>query len=111
MKNEVKEHSTTARGLKTAWLQYGSSEKPILLMLHGYPDSPECYRHQTQYFKKDFQVVIPYVRGCGPSESSKKLDRFRLDALATDTLEVLLNVDPKSKRKVYLMAHDLGAIK
>ncbi len=109
MNMRQKEHSITTRGLKTAWLQYGSPEKPILLMLHGYPDSPECYRYQIDYFKKDFQVVVPYVRGCGPSESSKKIDRFRLDALATDTLDVLKHVDPSDQRKVYLLSHDMGA--
>lgn len=101
------------RGLDTAWLEAGgdaAAAKPILLLLHGFPDAPESWEHQIVGFAPDFHVVAPYGRGAGPSEKSDDLGRYGPDGMALDVLAILDEVDPTRERKIYIVGHDLGAV-
>lgn len=98
------------RGLQTSWYRTGNAEKPILLFLHGFPDSPETWEFQVEHFRKDFEVICPYTRGAGPSEPARDRARYGLKASALDLLQLLDEVDPTRKRPVYCVGHDLGAV-
>jgi epoxide hydrolase 4 len=104
------QHSTVLRGLKTAWIAAGNPSQPILLFLHGYPDSPETWQAQIEYFSRSYYVVAPYTRGAGPSEPARDLGRYRKDALTLDALELLDVIDPSRARKIVCIGHDLGAV-
>ena len=97
------------RGLKTGWLESGPQDKPLLLLLHGYPDGPAIWERQEVHFRDHFQVIRPEMRGVLDSEPAKRLGRMSTQALAFDILEVLKQVDPASSRPVFCMGHDLGA--
>jgi len=102
--------TSTIRGLRTAWQRLGNPEKPILLFLHGFPDSPETWEFQVEHFRNDFDVVCPYTRGAGPSEPAIDSARYGLQASALDLLQILDEVDPSGERDVYCVGHDLGAV-
>jgi len=103
--------TATFRGLKTSWLRSGSSDdKPLLLFLHGFPDSPETWEFQVEHFKKDFDVICPFTRGAGPSEPAEDRARYGLKASALDLLQLLDEVDPSRSRPVFCVGHDLGAV-
>src|SRR5687767_5578947 len=103
----------TIRNLKTAWLESGPENSDrIFLFLHGCPDSPEIWDSQIQHFSKNSLVLAPYLRGVGPSESPRKRggdNRYSLDSIALDHLEILRKYDPNGKRKVVVVGHDIGA--
>ena len=100
------------RGLSTGWIQQGPADAsvPILLFLHGCPDSPEIWNAQIEHFSKDFLVIAPYLRGIGLSQPTDDLRRYGLEAMALDNLEILREVDPTGLRKVFVIGHDIGAI-
>lgn len=98
------------RGLETAWREAGPDSGPILLCLHGYPDSPAVWEAQESVFSDRYRVVAPYTRGASPSEPSTDLSRYGRDAIALDWLGVLDHVDPSGQRDVVLMGHDLGVV-
>lgn len=98
------------RGLETAWWRAGNPKGPLLLFLHGYPDSPETWEYQVPHLTDRFDIVCPYTRGAGPSEKSKKLNRYGLDAAALDLLQIIGCVDPSGTRDIYCIGHDLGAV-
>ena len=98
------------RGLETAWREAGPETGPILLCLHGYPDSPAVWEAQEQAFCDQYRVVAPYTRGASPSEPTNDLGRYSRDAIALDWLGVLESVDPSGRRPVFLMGHDLGVV-
>lgn len=102
--------TTEFRGLKTAWLRRANPRAPILLLLHGFPDSPATWAAQVAHFRGDFEVLCPYVRGAGPSERARELSRYGLDGIGLDLLQLLLRIDPKGVRPVYCVGHDLGAV-
>lgn len=104
--------SLCLRGLQTAWLEGGLSSinAPILFLLHGFPDTPTTWEYQFAHFEKDFQIVAPYARGVGPSESAADLERYAESSTTLDLLQILQEVDPTGKRDVYLVGHDLGVV-
>lgn len=103
-------HEKELRSLKTAWLESGNTEGPLLLFLHGYPDDPHTWDFQIEAFKKDFHIICPFTRGTTPSESPQGLQRYSQDALTLDLLELIKEVDPTGEKSVYCVGHDLGAV-
>lgn len=98
------------RGLQTGWIELGLSRNPILIMLHGYPDSPLVWEFQTRFFSDRFQVVCPFVRGAGPSKPTADVRRNGLACQSLDLLQMIREVDPTGSRSIYLVGHDLGAV-
>ena len=98
------------RGLNTAWLEAGTAGRPIVMMLHGFPDSAECWDRQIDFFAEDYHVVAPYVRGAKPSEPSRDMDRYSPEAIALDFLDILLEVNPERDQPVFIVGHDLGGV-
>ncbi len=106
MKHEIKKREL--RNLKTSWLEYGSKEDPILLLLHGYPDTPDAWEYQIEFFSDRFHIICPYVRGALPSSRGEGLSRYTPESIALDFLQILETVDPEHKRKVTVIGHDFG---
>ena len=102
----------TIRQLNLAWIAKGNPQPnaPILLFLHGFPDDAHTWSHQLEHFEKDYLVVAPYFPGVGPSESPKEKNRFHLNSILLDHFSILREIDPQEKRKVCIVAHDIGAI-
>jgi pimeloyl-ACP methyl ester carboxylesterase len=98
------------RTLKTGWLEEGENKKPILLMLHGYPDDPSTWDFQAEFFKSHFHVIRPFNRGVEPSEPSERISRYGLDGASSDLLDILQEIDPEKTRKIICVGHDLGAV-
>lgn len=101
------------RNLKTAWMDVGPADAPILFFLHGYPDSAETWHFQVEHFKHAFHVVCPFSRGTGGpegSEASDAVERYSQNALSLDALQILESVDPTHTHPIILVGHDLGAV-
>ncbi len=102
--------SSTLRGLRTAWIEAGERGRPILLLLHGYPDSPESWEFQTEHFSRHFHVIAPYSRGAGLSEKAGTVSRYGNDAISLDLLQLLAEIDPSGRIPIVCAGHDLGAV-
>ena len=100
----------TLRGLRTSWMEAGEPGKPILLFLHGFPDSPETWEFQVDHFGRSYHVIAPYSRGAGRSEKSDSVARYGSDASALDLLQLLQQIDPSGRTPVTVVGHDLGAV-
>ena len=109
VRRPLREEVKRIRGLKTGWLIEGNPSGPILFCIHGYPDSPQIWDYQAQYFSKQFLVVRPYIRGVSPSDPSAQKSRYGLHSICMDHLEILQEIDPQSEKPVILLGHDLGA--
>lgn len=98
------------RNLKTGWMDAGPEDAPILFFLHGYPDSPETWEFQVNYFQDRFRIICPFARGASPSEATDSLQRHSQDSVALDLLQILNCVDPQHTKPIYCIGHDLGAV-
>lgn len=88
-------------------------EKPILLMLHGGPGSPEFpfMKDPLLVFEKEFVMVHWEQRGAGKSYNSDiPEESMTIDQFIADAAEISNYLRKKFKRdKIYLMGHSWGA--
>ena len=87
---------------------WGSSEKPALVLVHGYPDNQEVWELVIQQLQQDFYIVTYDVRGAGQSSIPKRIRDYRLEQLSRDLESVVNAVLPD--RAFHLAAHDWGSI-
>lgn len=108
MQVEVK----TIRGIPTGWVQQGRNLKtdPVLFFIHGFPDTPQTWVSQLQFFSSEFLTVAPYARGVSPSEGRGGVKRFGMDSVVLDHFAILRHVDPLSSHPVVIVGHDIGAM-
>jgi epoxide hydrolase 4 len=97
------------RDLKTSWIEAGDPHHPILLFLHGFPDSAETWKFQIDHFKKNYHVISPFVRGALPSDPAEHIPRYSTKSEALDILQILKTIDPHHKKKIVCVGHDLGS--
>jgi len=101
-------NEATFRDMKTLWLEGGKIGAPLLVFLHGFPDGPDVWDSQYEYFKDQYHVICPFVRGSEGFEEKCNPERYRLDAICLDLLQMLTHLDPSNEQKIYLVGHDLG---
>ena len=102
--------SIECRGLKTSFIKKGqlSKNKPIQFFIHGFPDTPDVWTNQIEYFSKNNLVIAPFLRGLPESPIEKSNERCSRESVGLDHLEILNSVDPEKKQKIQIIAHDIG---
>src|SRR5437868_11334932 len=83
----MKQGRVRANGITFAYLEEG--EGPLVLLLHGFPDTARSWSHQMPALADaGFRAVAPWLRGYPPTElpESGYYDR---GTLATDARELI----------------------
>src|SRR5207248_1695549 len=92
-----------ANGLGTHFVEMG--EGPLLLLLHGFPESWWSWRHQiAPLAKAGYRVVAPDQRGYGGTDKQGPYD---LDTLAGDAAAL---VRALGAEKADVIGHDWGGM-
>lgn len=100
------QHSARVNGIELAYLQAGRPQDPLVLCVHGFPDSPVTFRHLApDLVDAGFRVAMPWLRGYPPSEVVK--GPYQIAALARDAVALADELSPG--RPVFLVGHDWGA--
>jgi len=87
-------------------LTAGPDDGEVVLLVHGFPDTPQSFRHHISAFAAaGHRVVAPYSRGYEPS-SFPRDGSFEIMDLARDTIGF---VDAIGAERVHLVGHDWGA--
>lgn len=95
----------TANGLQFHALQWGEPSAPLVLLVHGFPDTPHAWSDiGPALAARGFFVVAPFTRGYAPTE------RPRVDT-TTRTMGEDLNalVGALGRQSAHLVGHDWGA--
>ncbi|KAK6727773.1 hypothetical protein RB195_005449 [Necator americanus] len=96
--------------LKTVRLHYvqtGDDDKPLLLMLHGFPEFWYSWRFQLKHFADRYRCIAVDQRGYNLSDKPSKIEDYNIDLLANDVREL---VEGLGYKKCFLMGHDWGAL-
>jgi pimeloyl-ACP methyl ester carboxylesterase len=94
-----------ASGIDFHILEAGSG--PLVLCLHGFPDTAHSFRHQMPMLADaGFHVVAPFMRGYSPTGDAPD-GRYDIGALAEDALAL---VDALGASDAILFGHDWGAV-
>ena len=79
---------------------------PVLL-LHGFPDTSACWRHQVPALVgAGFQVITPDLRGYGRSSKPDEVDAYSIPLIANDAVAIL---DDLGVGLAHVVGHDWGA--
>jgi pimeloyl-ACP methyl ester carboxylesterase len=80
---------------------------PLVIMVHGWPESWYSWRHQIGPVRDaGHRVVVPDVRGYGGSDAPEAIEAYDLESLVGDVLGLIAHFGEK---QAILFGHDWGA--
>ncbi|MFI7352765.1 SDR family oxidoreductase [Streptomyces avidinii] len=105
----ARERRVSTGGVELCVVELGETDRPTVVLVHGYPDSKEVWSEVAERLATRFHVVLYDVRGHGRSTAPKPLrGGFTLEKLTDDFLAVADAVSPD--RPVHLVGHDWGSV-
>ncbi|KAF3018560.1 hypothetical protein E8E14_012736 [Neopestalotiopsis sp. 37M] len=84
-----------------------SSDKPALLLLHGYPQTHHIWHKVAPKLSEKYTLVIPDIRGYGESSKPGGVEQYAKSRMARDCISIMDQLGFKSK--FHVVAHDRGA--
>lgn len=88
--------------------RWGSGGRPLVVLVHGYPDNRHMWDAVALELVRCFDVVAYDVRGAGASFKPTRRADYTLARLTADFTAVINAVSPQ--RPVHLAAHDWGSV-
>ncbi|MET8749800.1 SDR family oxidoreductase [Streptomyces sp. NPDC004667] len=105
----ARERRVRTGGIELCVAELGETNRPTVVLVHGYPDSKEVWSEVAVRLASRFHVVLYDVRGHGRSSAPVPLrGGFTLEKLTDDFLAVADAVSPD--RPVHLVGHDWGSV-
>lgn len=103
----------TATGLRMHVLEAGTPGRPVVLLLHGFPELAYSWRHQLPVLAEaGYHIIAPDQRGYGGTSGwdgrfGADLEPYKLFSLAKDALALLRALDLTNVEAV--IGHDFGS--
>lgn len=95
-------------GHRTAYLQTGPADGPLLIFVHGWPELGLIWRHQMEHFARlGWRCVAPDMRGYGDSSVPADPHAYALPELVQDLVRLH---DELGGEPAVWVGHDWGAI-
>lgn len=92
--------------IKLHYVEQGKG--PLVMLLHGFPESWFSWRHQIKALSAaGYRVVAPSLRGYGQTTSPKDVDAYGIKALVSDLVGLM---DVLGEKSCVLVGHDFGAV-
>jgi pimeloyl-ACP methyl ester carboxylesterase len=100
----VRHHRADVGGLELHYVEAG--EGPLVLLLHGFPDSWSGWRRQIDAFARaGYRVVAPDLRGYGLSDKPARVVDYAIDKLSGDVAALVAALGEES---TLVVGHDWG---
>jgi pimeloyl-ACP methyl ester carboxylesterase len=94
-------------GIELAVLDEGEPGAPAVLLVHGFPDSADLWRHQVPALTgAGLRAIAPDMRGFGESDKPDAVEEYRLSRAVADLGAVL---DALGVERAHVIGHDWGA--
>ena len=82
-------------------------EGPLVIMVHGWPESWYSWRHQIQPIADmGYKVIAIDVRGYGNSSKPLEIEKYDMLSLIGDLIKI---IQKEKSKKAILIGHDWGA--
>lgn len=94
-----------ANGIELDVVDTGPRDGPVLIFLHGFPDSHRTWRHQIAHLSDRYRCIAPDQRGYRGSSKPKGAENYTPDKLIGDVFQLAdaLGVGPFT-----VVGHDWG---
>ncbi len=97
-----------ANGLQHRVAVSGPEYGPLVLLVHGFPESWYSWRHQIRALAEaGYRVAAPDVRGYGGTDKPHEIEAYAIEALASDMAEIAAALSPG--KPAVIIGHDWGA--
>jgi epoxide hydrolase 4 len=106
MTQDFEQLAIAANGLRLHALAAGPVEGPLLLLLHGFPETSHCWNKlMPPLAAAGFRVVAPDQRGIGLSSKPEGIAAYRIDHLAADVVAIIRAL---GRERAQVVGHDWG---
>ncbi len=92
-------------GISLDIVDEGPVDAPVLIFLHGFPESHRTWRHQIAHFKDRFRCIAPDQRGYRGSSKPQVVEAYTPDKLIGD---IFLLADALAIPHFTIVGHDWG---
>lgn len=96
---------TLASGIELDVVDTGPRDAPVLIFLHGFPESHRTWRHQIAHFSDKFRCIAPDQRGYRGSSKPQEVDAYTPDKLIGDIFQL---ADALGVERFTIVGHDWG---
>ena len=96
-----------SNGVRIHYAALGKKSKPLVVMIHGFPDFWYSWRDQMQALSKDYYVVAYDQRGYNLSDKPKGVENYDLSLLVADAIAVIKS---QGRDKAIVIGHDWGGV-
>jgi pimeloyl-ACP methyl ester carboxylesterase len=88
------------------YAESGDGSRPLVVLLHGFPEFWYSWRHQLVALGEQFHVVAPDLRGYNLSDKPERVEDYRLSRLVDDVTGLIRHF---GARQAAVVGHDWGA--
>ena len=95
-----------ANGMRFSALAAGPSQGPLVLLLHGFPETSYAWRHQLKALgEMGYRAVAPDQRGYSPGARPTAVADYRMELLVSDVFAIATEL---GHQRFALVGHDWG---
>jgi pimeloyl-ACP methyl ester carboxylesterase len=106
MRNRLFHHQASVNGITMHVAEQG--EGPLIVLLHGFPESWYSWRHQFQPLADaGYRVAAPDMRGYGATDAPADVDQYTILHLVGDVVGLIHALGEKNS---VVVGHDWGAM-
>jgi len=103
---ELGEHSyIRLKEVKMHYVKKGDPSKPLMILVHGFPEFWYSWRHQIREFSKDYWVVAVDMRGYGDTDKPSGKSSYEVEHMIGDIKDLIAGL---GRTSCHLVAHDWG---
>ena len=92
-------------GIELDYVDEGPRDAPVLIFLHGFPESHRTWRHQIAHLSNHYRCVAPDQRGYRGSSKPQEVEAYTPDKLIGDVFQL---ADMLGIGKFTVVGHDWG---
>lgn len=96
---------TLASGIELDVIDTGPRDAPVLMFLHGFPESHRTWRHQIAHLSGRFRCIAPDQRGYRGSSRPEGVENYTPDKLIGDVFQL---ADALGVGQFTILGHDWG---
>ncbi|KAG8297112.1 hypothetical protein J6590_041420 [Homalodisca vitripennis] len=93
--------------VKLHYVESGPKDKPVVLLLHGFPDCWISWRHQVAALSNYFRVISLDLKGFGDSDKPSSRRSYKVDVVLSELRDLIHSLGVTS---CTVVGHDLGAL-